>query len=180
MSVHHLMALLRSPASTGAVLPSSRYLANAMADAAKGADAILELGPGTGAITAALVARWPASSITAVEIQPELAARLRARFPHVAVVQAPASQVIDDWQQGEGQLVLVSSLPFRSLPQKVREETVASLGRFLLHNPQRRLVQYTYQPRAPFAPPAGLVWRRLRTIWRNTPPAGVWELRAAG
>ena len=50
MPVELLFALLRNPASTGAVLPSSRTLANAMANAAVGADAVIELGAGTGPV----------------------------------------------------------------------------------------------------------------------------------
>ena len=49
---------------------------------------------------------------------------------------------------------------------------------FLLADPQRRLVQYTYQPRAPFEPGAnGLRWKHVATVWRNAPPAGVWTLQ---
>ena len=43
---------------------------------------------------------------------------------------------------------------------------------------KRKLVQFTYQPRAPFAAPRELRWHRRAVVWRNTPPAGVWELQA--
>jgi len=59
MPVELLFALLRNPASTGAVLPSSRRLANAMANAALGADAVVELGAGTGPVTEALLRKLP-------------------------------------------------------------------------------------------------------------------------
>jgi len=77
--------------------------------------------------------------------------------------------------------VVVSSLPFRSLPQPLRRETVDALLGFLAEHPARRLVQYTYQPRAPFELPqdSALRWRLREVVWRNLPPAGVWVLAAA-
>ena len=75
--------------------------------------------------------------------------------------------------------LLVSSLPSRSLPKDVGAETVDSICRFLAHSVDRKLVQFTYQPRAPFAAPRGLRWHRRAVVWRNTPPAGIWELQAA-
>lgn len=176
MPVQLILSMLRDPARTGALLPSSRSLARAMAAAAGNAERIIELGAGTGAITRALLAARPEVPLTAVEIQPALARMLRRRFPHVDVREAPAREVVDGLADATGRVVLVSALPFRSLPRDVRSETVASLCRFLLADPQRRLIQFTYQPRAPFRAPRELRWRYVATVWANTPPAGVWEL----
>ena len=90
MPVQLLLAMLRNPASTGAVMPSSRTLANAMAGAAVGADTVVELGAGTGPVTEALLRRLPGVPLIAVELQPALARRLQARFPTVDVRQAAA------------------------------------------------------------------------------------------
>ena len=178
MPVDLLFALLRNPASTGAVLPSSRTLANAMASAALGADAVVELGAGTGPVTEALLRRLPGVPLVAVELQPKLVRSLRARFPTVDVREAPAKQVVDSLIEHPGRLVLVSSLPFRSLPKAVGAETVDSICAFLARSHERKLVQFTYQPRVPFAVPRHFRWHRREVVWRNTPPAGVWELRA--
>lgn len=178
MPVELLLAMLRNPASTGALLPSSRALANAMASAASGADLLVELGAGTGAVTDALLKRLPGVPLIAVELQPSFTRTLRARYPAVDVRQASAKQVVDSLDGCAGKVVLVSSLPFRSLPKKVAAETVDSLCSFLADRPERKLVQFTYQPRAPFAAPADLHWQRTAVVWRNTPPAGIWELRA--
>ncbi|WEN43008.1 Ribosomal RNA small subunit methyltransferase A [Thauera sp. GDN1] len=180
MPAELLFALLRDPASTGAVLPSSRALANAMAHAATGADAVVELGAGTGPVTEALLRHMPGVPLIAVELQAPLARRLRTRFPSVEVREASAKQVVDGLIHRPGRLVLVSSLPFRSLPKAVGAETVDSICRFLAHSRERKLVQFTYQPRAPFVAPRGLRWHRRSVVWRNTPPAGIWELQAEG
>ncbi|MFN3988456.1 MAG: class I SAM-dependent methyltransferase [Rhodocyclaceae bacterium] len=178
MPVELLIALFKSPAATGAVLPSSRALANAMAGAATEADIIVELGAGTGSVTRALIARHPSAHLIAVEIQPRLADTLQHRYPGLDVRRAPAKQVIDQLIDTPGRIAIVSSLPFRSLPRHIAGETADSLCRFLSAAPGRKLVQFTYQPRAPFAARHGLRWERRAVVWKNTPPAGVWELQA--
>lgn len=180
MPVQFLFAMLRNPGSTGALVPSSRHLANAMADSAAGADHLIELGAGTGPVTAALLRRWPGVPLVAVELQPRLAHRLQRHYPGVDVRQATAKEIVDGHIDTPGRIVLVSSLPFRSLPAEIAAETIESLCAFLTRAPERRLIQFTYQPRAPFKPQHGLRWRRVTTIWRNTPPAGVWELQLDG
>ncbi|NMF90426.1 class I SAM-dependent methyltransferase [Aromatoleum petrolei] len=174
-----LVAMLRDPGSTGTLLPSSRALANALASAADGADLVVELGAGTGPVTDALLAKLPGVPLIAVELQAALAQRLRHRYPAADVREATARQVVDSLYDHPGRIVLVSSLPFRSLPAHVVHETAHSLCRFLAHSPERKLVQFTYHPRAPFPAPRHLRWRRTSVIWRNTPPAGIWELRLA-
>jgi phospholipid N-methyltransferase len=177
MSVQLLLAMLRSPASTGALLPSSRALADAMARAATGADLVVELGAGTGPVTHALLHRHQGVPLIVVEWQASLARRLKVRYPLADVRQASAKHVVDSLIDKPGRVILVSSLPFRSLPKDVAAETVDSICRFLTDNPCRKLVQFTYQPRAPFAAPRNLRWKRTSVVWRNTPPAGIWELQ---
>lgn len=178
MHLQLLIAMLRNPASTGALLPSSRALAKAMANAARGADLVVELGAGTGPVTDALLNGLPDIPLIAVELQAALAHRLQRRYPAVDVRQATAKQVVDSLADHPGKIVLVSSLPFRSLPVHVATETAHSLCRFLSHHPGRKLIQFTYYPRAPFPAPRHLRWKRTAVVWRNTPPAGIWELRA--
>lgn len=173
-----LAHLLKAPALTGALVPSSPVLARAMADAARGAAQIVELGAGTGAVTRALVARLPQVPTLVVELQPELARRLERQFPKLIVHAGPAAEVLDGLAPVPAPAVLVSSLPFRSLPAPVHRQTRESILRFLRVHPGSWLVQYTYAPRAPFDAPAGFHWMHRRTVVANIPPAGVWTLRA--
>lgn len=171
------LAMLRNPAATGALLPSSKTLANAMASAATGADLIVELGAGTGPVTDALLRRLPGVPMIAVEMQASLACRLQRSYPLMDIRLTSAKQVVDSLMDRPGKIVLVSSLPFRSLPRQVATETADSLCQFLAHNTERKLVQFSYHPRAPFPTPGHLPWKRTSVVWRNTPPAGIWELR---
>lgn len=169
------------PSTVGAILPSSRHLADAMARAARGAERLIELGAGTGAITEALCDHHPGLPMLAVELDALLAEQLRERFPHIEVRTAPAHRVLRELPAQAAPTALVSSLPFRSLPLRLRLRSSLAIERCLLDNPSHRLIQYTYQPRVPFDLRLGhgLQWRRLDVVWRNVPPAWVWELRAA-
>ncbi len=174
-----MMVAFARPAMVGAILPSSRFLAGLMARAADGAELLIELGAGTGAITEGLRERHPMVPTVVVELQPELAQHLRERFAGIEVRAEPAHVVLDDHLHGPPGAVVVSSLPFRSLPSPWRERTSLAIEHFLMAQPGRRLVQYTYQPRVPFelTHASALQWRRVGVVWRNAPPAWVWELR---
>jgi phosphatidylethanolamine/phosphatidyl-N-methylethanolamine N-methyltransferase len=167
---------LKNPGAVGAITPSSLYLARAMAQPADQFDAVIELGAGTGVITEALIERNPSARLVAFELDPTLAGQLAARHPGIDVFAGcfhERAQILDSLPE---RALIVSALPFRSLPMDVIRPTTAILAKFLLQSVARRLVQFTYQPRTPFDVPKGLTWRRRRIIWRNTPPAGVWEL----
>ncbi len=173
-----LAHLIKAPALTGAVAPSSQFLAKAMADAAQGAAHIVELGAGTGAVTRVLARQCPGVKLTVVELQPALAAKLSGAFPRTLVHARPAAEVLDQLSYEGLPVAIVSSLPFRSMPTLARAETRNSILQFLRRHPGSWLVQFTYQPRAPFDGEHGFAWRRRRTVVANIPPAGVWLLRA--
>ena len=176
-----LWQALARPATVGAIAPSSRFLSKALAEEAHGASLCIELGAGTGPVTAALLQAYPNTQLVAVELQPTLAKRLSARYPRARVVALPAAEVLRSYSNAPPNTVVVSSLPFRSLPVQVKGETVEALLHFLAQHECRWLVQFTYHPRPPFELPvgSGLVWTRTRTVWLNTPPAGVWVLQTA-
>jgi phosphatidylethanolamine/phosphatidyl-N-methylethanolamine N-methyltransferase len=171
------LALCR-PSTVGAIVPSSRRLADAMARAAAGSQYLIELGAGTGAITAALRRHHPDVPLLAVELEPRLARQLRERFPTLEVRATTAHEVLREAGGLAGDTVLVSSLPFRSLPPRLRLRSSLAIERFLTEQPGRRLVQYSYLPREPFAlrHSARLRWRCVAAVWGNTPPAWVWDL----
>lgn len=173
-----MLIAFNRPSTVGAILPSSRYLADAMARAAAGAERLIELGAGTGAITEALCRRHPGVPMLAVELDPVLAEHLRERFPGIAVRAAAAHEVLRDLPRGPAHTALVSSLPFRSLRPRLRLRSSLAIERFLIKHPTHRLIQYTYLPRVPFdlRLASSLRWRKLEAVGRNVPPAWVWEL----
>jgi phospholipid N-methyltransferase len=167
---------LSNPATVGAVAPSSRYLADAMTEDVAAFDAIVEVGAGTGAITRALAHKNPNARLILFELAEDLAARLQKRYPQAEVVAGPFHENYSVLAGLPERAIFVSGLPFRSLPSRTVALSVSALTESLRVSPVRKLVQFTYQPRVPFAPPDGFMWQRHKTIWRNAPPASVWHL----
>lgn len=180
---------LRSPLSMGAVVPSGRLLAEAMAGTTlaemAGRDGhVIELGAGTGQVTKALLAAGiPRERLALVEREPELAAFLRRHFPGPSVVEGDAARLPPLLKQhGIGSVAsVVSSLPLLSLPAEIVSGIVRSVFEVLPRG--AALVQFTYGPSPP-VPKAlreglHLVGAHGRRIWRNVPPAVVWTFRRA-
>jgi phospholipid N-methyltransferase len=170
-----LVQFLRAPNFMGGIVPSSSVLARAMSRQAAGFDAIVELGAGTGAVTRRLVADHPRAAFTLIEREQQLARRLARSYSHARVRDGCVHDRVDCLLEQPPRTIAVSSLPFRSLPEEVANATGAAIERFLLADPARRLVQYSYGLREPFAfRDARLSWRRVERVWRNVPPAIVW------
>lgn len=175
---------LRRPFATGAVVPSGRLLAEAMAAATRVAvegrpGSIVELGAGTGGVTKALLAAGIAAErLVLVERDPEFATFLRRHFDGPRIIEGDAARLprlLADHRIAPIAAV-VSSLPLLSLPTEVVNGIVT--GAFEILPRGAALVQFTYGPKPPI--PRALRQRlRLdgahgRRIWRNVPPAVVW------
>jgi phospholipid N-methyltransferase len=120
---HMLMAsrFLRNPRTVGAVSASSRALAEAMV-AGIPTDrpvTVVELGPGTGAFTGAIVERIaPGSKFLAIDLEPTFVERIRRRWPAVDCVCASAidlEKLVNERRMNPVDHV-VSGLPFASIP----------------------------------------------------------------
>ena len=174
-----LKALITRPKSVGAVIPSSPALARAMArQIDPKAGPVLEIGPGTGVISAAILERGVApAQLTLVEYDDELARHLAARFPRVQVIQGDAFD-LDHTLRGRGGLpfgAIVSSLPLLNHPMAQRLAYMESVTRRLA--PDAPLIQFSYGAHAPVVPPPGFAVVRTAQVWANIPPAKVWVYR---
>jgi len=181
----HLLFLsrwLRDPRRVGAIAPSGRMLARAMAEAARAAPAgvILELGPGTGAVTQALLETGvDRERIVALERDPELYQHLRQNYPGIQVLHGDATKlgkVLAD--HGIDRIgAVVSSLP------RVGWTPLSQAG--ILRQCFQRMdsdgffLEYSYSPVQPVPErllrALGLRATRVRRIWANAPPATVWR-----
>lgn len=149
-----------------------------MAEEVETFDAIVEVGAGTGAITQALANRNPEARLVIFELSEKLADGLQERFPRAKVVAGAFHENVSVLHNLPPKTVVVSALPFGSLPPRIVRPTVEALADVLRVDEARRLVQFSYRLRAPFAAPADFVWHRVCTVWRNAPPANVWELHS--
>jgi len=185
-SAHFLKALVGAPRLTGAVAPSGRALARAMA-AATGSPAqglIVELGPGTGPVTSALIeADVAPQRLVLVEYDPGFCRLLRMRFPQATVVEGDAYDLPRTLApfKGEPIAAIVSSLPLLNQPPPRREKLIGDA--FALMGPSGAFVQFTYGLVSPISREvcAGrYTATRSRPILLNLPPAFVWTYRLAG
>jgi phosphatidylethanolamine/phosphatidyl-N-methylethanolamine N-methyltransferase len=178
---------LRRPFAMGAVVPSGRLLAEALALTAlreiEGRDGhVLELGAGTGEVTKALLAAGIAADrLALVERDPELAAFLRRHFREPRIIEGDAARLprLLEAERVSKVATVVSGLPLLSLPAEVVNGIVRGVFEALPRG--AALVQFTYGPTPPvpkeLRESLHLVGAHGRRIWRNVPPAVVWTFR---
>jgi phosphatidylethanolamine/phosphatidyl-N-methylethanolamine N-methyltransferase len=175
---------LHRPLGVGGVAPSGPSLAKALVEilAPGQEEVVVEIGPGTGPFTRALLAAGVApSQLILVEFDAEFVRHLRQRFPGVTVVQGDAShlpQLLKE--QGHDKVPkILSGLPLRSMPQNVRTAITRAMATSLAS--QGSLVQFSYFVAPPLAEAevkaCGLTGRRAKTVVANIPPAFVWHYR---
>ena len=181
-NIRFLGRWLRNPKAVGAVVPSGRSLATAMAaEIDRDAEgAIIELGGGTGNITAALLeAGIPHRDIIVIERDRAFHRVIAERFPHVRVLQGDAANLRRLLQNaGIGKVkAVVSSLPLLSIPDRICRQIVAESMAVL--DDDGVFVQFTYGPASPvskrIAAGLGLRGRRASWVMDNIPPASVWR-----
>jgi phosphatidylethanolamine/phosphatidyl-N-methylethanolamine N-methyltransferase len=180
--IRFLAAWLRAPLRTGAIAPSSKALAAQMAFCAgvRPGVRVLELGPGTGAVTEALLsAGVRQSDLTLVEADAGLAELLRQRFPHAQVLCDDAFSAVESQFSAGAEIdAVVSSLPLLVYPKRKRLALCRNAA--ALVGPHGRVVQFTYGISSPVARMPRIARTASRRIWGNLPPAVVWTYRASG
>lgn len=180
--VRFIASWLQHPLKVGAVSPSGRALARAVAAEVDPSipGPIVELGPGTGPVTEALVERGIAPErLVLVEYDPEFCALLRRRYPGATVVQGDAYALGDTLANivKEPLAAIASCLPLMTRPLSVRVRLLNAAIRML--RPGAPFVQFTYAMNAPI--PSRRRRYRITSsprIWKNLPPARVWVYRA--
>jgi phosphatidylethanolamine/phosphatidyl-N-methylethanolamine N-methyltransferase len=179
--VRFLRSWIEKPLHMGAVMPSGKVLARTMAQYVDiGSEGpVVELGPGTGAITSALIDHGvDQKRLVLVEYNPGFCALLRDRYPHARVVQGDAYALRDSlWQVLDMPAsAVVSGLPLVTKPMLTRLKLIRDA--FLALAPGAPFVQFTYSvaPPIPKSLP-GVSTEASERIWMNLPPARVWVYR---
>jgi len=169
------------PLSTGAVMPSSKALARTMARYvdSNASGPVIELGPGTGPVTEALVQHGvDPTRLILVEFNPDFCRLLRTRYPAATVVQGDAyrlRRLLDTFVR-EPAAAVVSSLPLVTKPLRTRLRLIADAMSLLASGAP--FVQFTYAMVPPIPKAlSGLKAEASELIWLNLPPARVWVYR---
>jgi phosphatidylethanolamine/phosphatidyl-N-methylethanolamine N-methyltransferase len=172
---------IEKPLRTGAVMPSSKALARVMARSVdpQSSGPVIELGPGTGPVTEALVQRGvdPARLIL-VEFNPDFCRLLRTRYPAATVVQGDAYRLrrLLETTVREPAAAIVSGLPLVTKPLRTRLRLISDAMGLL--KPGAPFIQFTYA----MVPPIPKTLSHIKgeaseLIWLNLPPARVWVYR---
>jgi phospholipid N-methyltransferase len=174
-----LRAWLQHPLRTAAIAPSSPTLARLMTRDITASERVVELGPGTGVFTHALLARGvPPSRVTVIEANPEFADLIRTRYRDVHVVCADAAT--GSWGLTDHTEIdaVISGLPLLSMStDAVAGVLTKAMSVFA---PQGRFYQFTYGPTCPvrmnLLEALNLRAKRIGWTARNLPPASVYRI----
>jgi len=163
------------PRRMGAILPSSQYLARSMVSCIDQSQSgfVLELGPGTGVITKAILnSGIAADHLISLEITPHFAEQLRQQIPAITVLQGDAMYLSELLKNKNPIRTIISSLPLRSMTQAARDHLFSEIQKTIA--PSGQFIQFTYSMRkdtdyypANFKPMNSFI------VWRNIPPARV-------
>ena len=143
---------LREPQQVGSVIPSSRFLERRLVkiSAVRHARMVVELGPGTGGTTHALLRAMPAGArLLAIEIDPRFSAMLRAEITDPRfIVHAGSAEDIAAMLASHGlpvPEVVISGIPFSTMPATVGENILRAVWTSLA--PGGRFVAYQFRDR---------------------------------
>jgi phosphatidylethanolamine/phosphatidyl-N-methylethanolamine N-methyltransferase len=187
--VKFLKEFLTTPATTGAIVPSSSFLARTMIEGLSlpTAEAVLEYGPGTGVFTEFILRELSdTAKFAAIELNPRFAEAFQARFPKARLIQdsvANARRICD----GEGidsVDSIVSGLPWATFPESLQLACLDEMMRVL--RPGGHFVTFAYihglalPPAKKFASVLPRYFSSVSkspVVWLNLPPAFVYRCR---
>ncbi|MFZ2103123.1 MAG: methyltransferase domain-containing protein [Oricola sp.] len=183
--VRFLGSVIRAPRSVGAIAPTSAETARLMAsniDVGSGLP-VLELGPGTGAITEWILRTGIAPErLVAIEYSAVFCRLLQEKYPRSKILQGDAFDLDGTLAAHLGDAVperfdcVICGLPLLNFPKEMRLQLLH--GALSVLAPGRPFVQFSYGlvPPVPVDDPSISV-TRSRWVIRNMPPARVWVYR---
>jgi len=179
--VRFIRSWFERPLTIGAVTPSGKVLARTMARYVdpNSTGPVVELGPGTGPVTEALVnAGVDPARLVLVEFNPTFCRILRSRYPDATLVQGDAYSMrrLLESLLLQPAAAVVSGLPLVTKPIRMRWRLIRDA--FDLMVPGAPFVQFTYSVAAPLPKRlGGFSVEASERIWMNLPPARVWVYR---
>jgi phosphatidylethanolamine/phosphatidyl-N-methylethanolamine N-methyltransferase len=175
-----LRSLVVRPRSMGAIAPSSPALARKIAEQIdpRTEGMVIELGPGTGVVTDALIARGIVEDrLIVIESDPDMAQLVRERFPKLRVVEGDAYDLERSLigHACEGLAGIVSGLPLLNQPVARRYALIATALAHLA--PGAPFIQFSYGWTPPVPAGKDFTVEHAGLVLANLPPARVWVYR---
>lgn len=179
--IRFIRGMISTPKTVGAIMPTSTRMANRMAsviDTGSGLP-VLELGPGTGVITKAILDKGvEPENLVSVEYSSKFIDHLRGKYPGVDFVNGDAFSLAETLQNYRGQQFdcVISGLPLLNFPMRQRVKLIEDLLKLVPAG--RPVVQFSYGPVSPVvARPESYTIKHFDFIVRNIPPAQIWHFR---
>jgi phospholipid N-methyltransferase len=184
-----LKQFIRNPKAIGAIAPSSGILARRICNLVQWneVNAVLEYGPGTGALTKHIVkCLQPETKFLAIEINKRFADMLQQRFPEIQVCQDSVANIANLCRQQGIESVdsILSGLPWASFSERDQNECLGATVEIL--SPGGQFITFGYLQGLLL--PAGVRFRKKlkslfsevkmsRPVWANLPPAFIYVCR---
>ncbi|MDM9619385.1 SAM-dependent methyltransferase [Rhizobium sp. AC44/96] len=179
--IRFFKGMMQGPKTVGSIVPTSSITARKMASVVNPHSGlpVLELGPGTGAITKAILGRGvKPENLVAIEYSTDFYEHLMRLYPGVNFINGDAFNLDKTLAHMEGQTFdsVVSAVPLLNFPMQAR---IAMLESLLDRLPAGRpVVQISYGPVSPIiARPDRYHIQHFDFIVRNIPPAQLWIYR---
>jgi len=175
------LAAAAKPWKMGAIAPSSRELAETMLQRLPigTSETVVEIGPGTGAITELILTRLKdPSQYLGLDINPDFIETLKKRFPGVNFQKDSAENLGSHFKDKKGPNYIVCSLPWTMWSDKQQTKLLNSILAPLVSG--GTFVTFAYWPT--LHAPAGQKFKKLLgqtitkietspIVWKNIPPA---------
>jgi phosphatidylethanolamine/phosphatidyl-N-methylethanolamine N-methyltransferase len=179
--IRFIKGMISTPKTVGAIMPTSARMAARMAsviDTGSGLP-VLELGPGTGVITKAILEKGVApENLVSVEYSGEFVRHLRGKYPGVNFINGDAFSLAETLENYRGQKFdcVISGIPLLNFPMHQRVKLVEDLLKLVPVG--RPVVQFSYGPVSPVvARPDSYAIKHFDFVVRNIPPAQIWHYR---
>lgn len=180
-NIRFLKGVISTPKTVGAIMPTSARMANRMAsiiDTGSGLP-VLELGPGTGVITKAILDMGvKPENIVSVEYSSDFVRHLRGKYPGVNFINGDAFSLAETLEHYRGQKFdcVISGIPLLNFPMHQRVKLVEDLLKLVPAG--RPIVQFSYGPVSPIvARPDSYTIKHFDFVMRNIPPAQIWHYK---
>jgi phosphatidylethanolamine/phosphatidyl-N-methylethanolamine N-methyltransferase len=179
--IRFIKGVMSTPKTVGAIMPTSGRMAARMAsiiDTGSGLP-VLELGPGTGVITKAILEKGvKPENLVSVEYSSDFVRHLRGKYPGVNFVNGDAFSLAETLQDYRGQKFdcVISGIPLLNFPMHQRVKLIEDLLKLVPAG--RPVVQFSYGPVSPVvARPDSYTIKHFDFIMRNIPPAQIWHYK---
>lgn len=179
-SVDFFRGFLRNPGQVGSVIPSSRFMERRIIDfsALDAARVVVELGPGTGGTTRALLDAMPATGrLLAIDLDPRFTGIVDGFGDPRLVAHTGSAEHLGDILAEHGLSApdaVISGIPFSTMPEPVAERILTTINQVL--SPSGVFVAYQFRAAvARLAEPVFGAPQRAETVMLNIPPMKIWQ-----